>query len=274
MSALIKAFTEAVKPSAATPRTTEPPTYDGARDAMVIDSWIRSVNRYARFHDWVEERKLSYAVTLLRGRAEAWYRSLEIGEEEPENWETFEEGLVGFFKPENYERIARDKLASYRQTTSVTNYVNGFMDVISAVPSANQAERCDRFIRGLSNKFCRAHVRQNDNGTLKMAIHSALSFEASHNEGMPYFQRMNSNTQTNRSSSHSQQKYDPMDLDAMDSRSKTNQSRPNNRSCFYCGKPGHLRNNCRKRKEDFRRLDNDNMKKHGDSSHFNSQDFQ
>ena len=146
MSALIKALTEAARPPAAFPRTTEPPTYDGVRDAMVIDSWIRSVNRYAKFHEWVDERKLSYAITLLRGRAEAWYRSLEIGEEIPENWETFEEGLAGFFKPENCERIARDKLASYRQTSSVTNYVNGFMDVISSVPSANQAERCDRFI--------------------------------------------------------------------------------------------------------------------------------
>ena len=103
MSALIKALTEAARPPAAFPRTTEPPTYDGVRDAMVIDSWIRSVNRYAKFHEWVDERKLSYAITLLRGRAEAWYRSLEIGEEIPENWETFEEGLVGFFKPENCE---------------------------------------------------------------------------------------------------------------------------------------------------------------------------
>ena len=68
MSASIKALTEAARPPAAFPRTTEPPTYDGVRDAMVIDSWIRSVNRYAKFHEWVDERKLSYAITLLRGR--------------------------------------------------------------------------------------------------------------------------------------------------------------------------------------------------------------
>ncbi|KAG1039495.1 hypothetical protein G6F43_012490 [Rhizopus delemar] len=112
MKVLVKSLTEAIN-SSQTARTTEPGTYDGTRDALKIDSWVRSVERYANFYGWNDARTKSYALTLLRGRAETWYRSLEVAKDEPANWLDFKRELMAFFRPDNSKRMARDRLCSY-----------------------------------------------------------------------------------------------------------------------------------------------------------------
>ncbi|KAI8050779.1 hypothetical protein BDF21DRAFT_350959, partial [Thamnidium elegans] len=64
-------------------RLTQPDVYKGVRDAMVIDSWIRSIERYRTFYNMNENQTYLYATTLLRERADAWFSVLEQRENHP-----------------------------------------------------------------------------------------------------------------------------------------------------------------------------------------------
>lgn len=251
---LITEFTRALKGNHTGHRTTEPSTYDGTRDAMVIDSWIRTLERYADFHGWDHTRMKNYAVTLLRGRADVWYRTLEIAQDEPEDWLTLKRELIAYFRPENATRLARDKLAGFHQTGSLVDYINGYMDIIAALPKISEDESCDRFMRGLSNRNIRAEIRHKNAETLQEAIHVAMSYDAAQHESGSYYRRYQ-----DRSVRPVQREYrdDPMDLDAVESRPRMN----GNLTCFYCGNKGHRRVDCRIRKNDIAKLEQEKYQK-------------
>ncbi|CEP10247.1 hypothetical protein, partial, partial [Parasitella parasitica] len=104
-------------------RIKEPDTYDGSRSAAVIDSWIQAVERYANFHSLNDSRTGLLAITLLRGRADAWYRSLEHDVKDPLGWLELKRELIDFFRPDNATRLARDKMAALVQVGDLTDYI-------------------------------------------------------------------------------------------------------------------------------------------------------
>lgn len=267
ISMLIREFTRALQNNGGSYKTAEPSTYNGARDALIIDSWIRSIERFSEFNQWENVRTKNYALTLLRGRAEAWYRSLEVANDEPNDWATFKKELIDFFRPENSRRLARDKLQNYVQTGSLVDYINGFMDIIVGIPGISDDESCDRFMRGLQDPRTRCHIRQINATTLKAAVHAAISFDSAQFEyvdanqynGNRYSQRLN-----NFGNMHKPVQpeiNDPMELDALDFRSRNQNRQGNNGACFYCGNKGHRRANCRIRIQDIKRLDNERFNK-------------
>ncbi|KAG2193453.1 hypothetical protein INT47_004675 [Mucor saturninus] len=204
MAELIKKCTTAMTDSKQT-RIKEPEVYDGTRDALIIDGWIRSIERFTTFNSWTPERSSLYATTLLRDRADAWFRTIELTDEAPTTWLELKRLITEFFRPDNSTRIARDKLASLKQTGDLVNYINEFMDVKLAIPTMTDEEGCDKFIRGLTSKMMRSHIRQYDADTLKQAIQAALAFDsAQQEENYSYIPR----------SSHVKTRIDdPMDLD-------------------------------------------------------------
>ncbi|KAG1278060.1 hypothetical protein G6F66_012149 [Rhizopus arrhizus] len=267
ISILIREFTRALKNNGGSYKTAEPSTYNGTRDALIIDSWLRSIERFSEFNQWENVRTKNYALTLLRGRAEAWYRSLEVANDEPTDWATFKQELIDFFRPENSRRLARDKLQNYVQTGSLVDYINGFMDIIVGIPGISDDESCDRFMRGLQDPRTRCHIRQINATTLKAAVHAAISFDSAqfehidtnHYNGNRYSQRLN-----NFGGMHKPvppEINDPMELDALDFRSRNQNRQGNNGTCFYCGNKGHRRANCRIRIQDIKRLDNERFNK-------------
>jgi len=267
----------------------EPIPYHGNRDALQLDGWIRSVERFAAFHKWDDVKTFYFALTLLRDRADAWYRTVEIGDKAPSNWLELKRLIIEYFRPDNSVRIARDKLCSIRQTGDLVAYINEFMDLKLSLPGMNEEEAVDRFIRGLSLKRMRAYIRQNNTDSLQVVIRFALSFDSADKE---YFEYMPPPRRA-----APQQRYldDPMDIDALDevnamnnyqnrrmynNNQRNNSFRPsnynNNRSnnrynnsnssnnhsitCHYCGKKGHVKNMCITRREDIRTLDNNRQR--------------
>ncbi|KAG2195271.1 hypothetical protein INT47_005046 [Mucor saturninus] len=267
---LIKHFTTLLADSK-NAKIKEPTTYDGTRDALVIDSWVRSVERYVAFFNWTQEKSYLFASTLMRDRADAWFRTIELEEDAPTTWLELKRLIIEFFRPDNANRMARDRLACLQQTGDLVTYINEFMDIKLALPKITDDEACDKFIRGLSNPRMRAHIRQYEADTIKDAIHAALSYDSAQQEHGNYV-----NTPTNPVPSRRQPVDDPMDLDAIDSRfNSRNNNRSYNRSnygsyrqnnsysrhgnsgyrngnnnssrssvnCYYCQKPGHIKLN-------------------------------
>ena len=280
MAELIKQFTTVLAENKQV-RIKEPNTYDGTRDALLIDGWIRSVERYTEFYGWSTEKSCLFATTLLRDRADAWYRTLEVANDTPTSWLEFKRLLIDFFRPDNSVRIARDKLAALKQTSNLVDYINAFMDIKLAIPGMTDEEACDKFVRGLAMKSMRAHIRQYEADTLKDAVRAALSFDSAQQE--EDFVRTPNLVKAKTVD-------DPMDLDALDSRRgrypnggynrggfggsrgtsgpRRFNSGNNNGECYFCGKEGHLKRNCRQRLNEIRKLDEQHAKKRG------RQDFQ
>lgn len=260
---LIQEFTKVLSNNnnRAVPRTVEPPTYDGARDAVMIDSWVRTLERYASYQRWDSVQTKNYAVTLLRGRADTWYRTLETNPvEEPEDWLSFKRELIDFFRPDDASRIARDKLAAYRQVGNLNNYINGFMDIIASIPGITEEESCDKFMRGIANRDTRSQVRQAQATTLREAIRVAIAHDSAIHENPAFYRKNNwsyNNPNTPRTSAPPRGPYagEPMDLSVMSSSPRSNIR------CHYCGNIGHVRRFCKTRSEDIRKLEEDRYRK-------------
>lgn len=272
-------------------KASEPVPYDGIRDAIIIDSWIRAVERFADLQVWDDNKTCRFASTLFRGRADAWYRTIEINEEPVTSWLELKRRLIEFFRPDNAVIVARDKLTVLRQTTDLVTYVSQFMDLKLALPGMNNEESTDRFIRGLTSRPMRAHIRQNNCDNLQEAIRSALFFDSANKE------EVFSSAPVRRPV---QQRYvdDPMDLDAIDDtaddiyainnfvngrqhnnrrfnnnsynnrNANSNSYRRNNNNnnhnpnivCFYCNKKGHIKSLCSTRRADIRALDDNRQR--------------
>jgi hypothetical protein len=295
MAELIKRFTTAMSENKQI-KVKEPNTYDGTRDALLIDGWLRSVERYVNFQGWNAERSYLFGITLLRDRADAWFRTIELTDEAPTTWLELKRLITEFFRPDNSARIARDRLAALKQTGDLVTYINNFMDIKLAIPGMTDDEGCDKFVRGLISKPMRSHIRQYEANTLKEAIHAALAFDSAQHEEDSF------NNTTFNSRPKQRVVDDPMELDAIDDRnyqrsrfnnnysrnqnysygysrnqnssagySRERNNRTNNysrnnsggstASCYYCHKTGHLKRNCRTRLSDIKKLDDQHYKK-------------
>ena len=73
---------------------------------------------------------------------------------------TLKFAIRDYFRPSDFKRRVRDKLASMRQKTSVTGYIDAFKCCCTKIPSITDKEMLDRFIRGLSPDVQRELLKQ------------------------------------------------------------------------------------------------------------------
>lgn len=295
MATLIKLFTNALgEKKKMDIRMKEPDTYDGTRNASVIDGWIKSIERYSDFYNLNDAKTGLLALTLLRGRADAWYRTIEAnnndGTSTSVSWLQIKRELIAFFRPDNATRLARDRMASLVQTGDLMDFVNGFMNLKLDIPNMTDEEAIDKFVRGLRDRDLRAHVRQVDPITMRDAIHAAMAFDSARYE--TDFTPSAARTFAGSSARNQDALDDPMELDAMDGRrnyrngarnndfrnnggrrfgsGRFGSSRGGSRSshggnarmvtCYFCNKQGHYMADCRQRQDAIRRLvDEPNM---------------
>ncbi|KAG1177351.1 hypothetical protein G6F36_010832 [Rhizopus arrhizus] len=244
-----------------------PSTYGGERSAAVINLWIQEVERYLSFYNVHPNRWISYAVTLLKGRSQKWWNHLIQKQEEPQTWEQFKQGLEYAFKPTYSEQNARDRLANIRQTSSVSEYVDEFQDILLDLPRVSDDEALDRFIRGLKDKT-RIHVITREPRSLEESIRYAISYDSAQQSGTVIPQRK-----------FEENPNDPMDLSALvhqinamirnngnnsrydqQDRRNTRFNRRNNIICHWCSKPGHVVAECRTRLREIRDFEQSKLK--------------
>lgn len=228
--------------------------------------WIYYVDLYYEISGVKEEeKKMMIAATYLVDRAATWWRNLaeqaRVSGAKPCNgsWSVFKEKLVQAFRPVNHVKIARDKMATLRQYGSVAKYNDEFISLCMQIPDMGEADKLDRYVRGLKYKVKR-DVELAEPKTVEEAMNKAsridsISFPYS---GYPSYGSSNGGSANG---------YAPMELGAINGKASSAQGarsgktqqygskaqqlnreefarRRKNGLCLRCGKGGHIARNC------------------------------
>jgi len=253
---------QAQAPPALAPRHgNKPPKPDqfyGTDDAKRVRQWVFQVENYFVVTEEPVARRVAYATTLLRKNALLWWQSLSP-EERPVVWEDFSRVLIEYFQPISATIVARDALAKLYQKSSVKAYVEEFKAQALNIPDITDAEKLDRFRRGLKRDV-RLHVAFANPATFDSAVTVAEQIDEvlySHRAPTPGTNRPYLNLRTNRMG-HSSQAV-PMEIGAIQpkpsyadaAKASFKRLTPEERAelnrvngCYYCRKPGHRAIEC------------------------------
>ena len=100
-----------------------------------------------------------FATTLLTKQAALWLPSSGIDLDHTK-WSTLKDLIRDYFHSSDFKHCVRDELASMRQKTSVTGYIDAFKCCCTKIPSITDKEMLDRFMRGLSPDVQRELLKQ------------------------------------------------------------------------------------------------------------------
>jgi hypothetical protein len=216
------------------------PDFHGKPTEDVL-SWLFTLGQNLSMANVPEEKKTVVASTYLRDSALQWFRR-RVTTSPFQSMAAFEKDLKTMFLPSNHQQMLRDKLDRTRQKASLHQYVNEFMSIMNQVDDMSEADKIHAFKRGLAYKT-RAEVGYSAPKTLEAAIEMAQGFDSNFFQG---------HTDQRSSSGHSpfpRPSNNAMDLDVNQTGSSY-RARP---VCRYCKKPGHVEDECRKKKRDCQR---------------------
>ncbi len=234
----------------------KPSTFSGLKETTRVTVWLFEVVSYfnaVSCHD--PSQRIVYAAALLRGPAAVWYRNHKTTVERSTaqdftTWDAFSNALINEFHPANYQRVARDKLASLVQRNSVQNYAYQFRLAILDIDNISEEEKIDRFLRGLKPAIQR-ELELRPPATLQEAISiaervDAVDYRMSRRQGMNNFTPRRPPLNSGPA---------PMQVDAITGRQPyvklTEAARAQLRAegkCFYCREKGHSAFDCPKKK--------------------------
>ena len=118
-----------------------------------VEAWCSLMDFYVRLSD--PDDACSIACTFLDGEAFDWWKVCSQTTAVP-NWESFRSALIRRFSPLNKTQVARDKLHSWRQIKDVGTFNRTFLSVLLDIPDITEAEKIDRYTRGLKRDIWQA----------------------------------------------------------------------------------------------------------------------
>ena len=225
----------------------KPDFFYGDRDATRVRQWCFAVETYYNAASIPAGHQVPFAAALLRAHALMWWQGLRA-EERPLEWQRFKTAIIAYHQPISAETAARDAIARLTQRTSVAAYIKEFKDVALNIPNFFEAEKLDRFKRGLKPTI-RLQVALANPTTFEHAVSIASQVDDilfNHQRG----------ERTERWTSRSNTGPTPMDMDAI---IKINDKHDSSRRftanpermeqmrkglCFYCKEHGHLAKEC------------------------------
>jgi hypothetical protein len=145
-----------------------------------IDSWLYELELYfdaMKVSQDNDQTRILFTKAQLRGAASAWFQHLDTIQDDSAQtqaltWNQFKQLLTDRFRPVAVSKLARMQLNTLRQTGSVEQFIQQYMQVISAIPSMTEEERVDRFITGLKPHI-RNSIHMFDPNTLQSAMSMA-----------------------------------------------------------------------------------------------------
>jgi hypothetical protein len=220
-----------------------------------LKAWIfQAEEQFSLLNISGDELKIRIAGMALRGAAQTWYHSIRSEivpeEERPTSWNAFKEALQAQFSPIDPVKVARDELAELKQEGNVRDYTCRFRHLCTLISNLSEAERLDRYVRGLKPRTKR-EVELREPTTFaevtKLAEKVDSNFERVTNKPKGFFPHPKKDGPT------------PMELGVMkgnkppskDTKEKHGPLTPEEREyrrthglCLYCGSDKHLRKDC------------------------------
>lgn len=118
-----------------------------------IEAWSSHMDSYVSATDPKDACRI--ACTYLDGEAFTWWHSYSQSTTVP-NWTALRTALLRRFSPLNKIQAARDKLHSWRQIKDVGTFNRTFLSVVMDIPDITEAEKIDRYSRGLKRDIWQA----------------------------------------------------------------------------------------------------------------------
>ncbi|KAG1035049.1 hypothetical protein G6F43_013303 [Rhizopus delemar] len=140
---------------------------------------------------------------------------------------------------------ARDRLASIKQTTSVSEYAGVFQDILLDLPQVSDDEALDRFVREEANRFAIAYDSAKQTGSV-LPTRQRDSFADDPMDLSVLMQQLNAIVKAPRNNYYNQ------------GRITTKHGR--NIICHWCHKPGHIIAECRNRIREIREFEQTKLK--------------
>ncbi len=150
------------------PRLSPPSRYAGGYKVDVSD-WLFEVSNFLEATGVSNDQKLPTTIALLTGPAAKWWQNVQSLHQDI-GFEAFKQLLVKQFSVVDRERDARDQLFKLKQVRSLRAYSNEFRTLIIQVPDMNEADKVDRYIRGLKDRNVKAQVLLKKPENLESAI--------------------------------------------------------------------------------------------------------
>ena len=128
------------------PKHKRPDSYKGKGS---ISSWITHMTNY--IGSTPDSQALSIAVSYLEGSAHEWWIAYQQTTEGKAitTWSALQPALIRRFDTLNKAKIARDKLAKWKQMKDVSSFNDDFQKIILDIPNISVEEQIDRYTRGL-----------------------------------------------------------------------------------------------------------------------------
>ena len=123
-----------------------------------LESWLFQANeQFQLLGVTTDSVKILLSGMAFKKNAKTWYKSVrapDVPEDERINdWETFTCSLRQHFSHVDPSKLARDELASLKQTGSVRDYTAHFRQLCSTIRKIADEEKLDRYVRGLKYRI-------------------------------------------------------------------------------------------------------------------------
>ena len=224
----------------------KPDSYKGKGS---ITSWVVHMDNYTRGSS--PEQAFLIGVSFLEGNAHEWW-IVHSHTEDGRNittWQGLKEALVKRFQPLNRTKMARDKLAKWKQIKDVPSFNEEFLRILLDIPNISEEEKIDRYTRALK-PYVWKEMCTKDYSELSEAMADAERIEEAHRRIGTRNSRTNmSNRPTRSSGITSGSGVAPMDL----GNAQVKRLSPAEKAmcireglCFRCHEKGHRARVCPK----------------------------
>ena len=128
----------------------DPPTFSG-RTHDDPEVWVGQVSNFFRLVGGPPRKQVAYASTLLQGIAQTWWQRKVKAWEDPKDWQTFADQLIGRFKNTNKADAAMAALMNIRQRKeeSTHDFICRFKAELDKVDTYDESWVLKMFIWGL-----------------------------------------------------------------------------------------------------------------------------
>lgn len=238
---LVQTKQEAQMRNSAQVKTNKPPSYKGKGS---VTSWATHMDNYLRNVDPLVA--LPIAVSYLEDGAHEWWIVFKETNDGKviNSWPELRSAVVARFDTLNKEKVARDKLAKWKQVKDVTTFNQDFQNILLDIPDISMKEQVDRYTRGLK-LYIWKELCTKDYGNLADAMKDAERVEAAHRRiGNP-----SKNRPDNKVSHNTVQKPTPMDIGNIQINRLSKEERircMKEGLCLRCREKGHMTRNCPK----------------------------